>query len=270
MPDRAAFPRPSVMGVVNVTPDSFSDGGRFLGPSAVAEARGHSRKAPRSSTWAASRPGPARRASRSRRSSRASCRCSSASPRAALDRHVEGRGRPPGARARRHGQRRDGAPRRRRARGRRRGRRRLLCLMHMLGEPRTMQDDPRYDDVVSEVAAFLEERLEVRRRRRGPEERICLDPGIGFGKTVAHNLGSWRASTARRARAAGPGGRLAQALPRPPARRSRRAHRPASRRASPSPCSPTSAARRSSGCTTCGSTSEALDGRAAPSSRSPA
>jgi dihydropteroate synthase len=63
-----------------------------------------------------------------------------------------------------------------------------LCLMHMLGEPRTMQDDPRYDDVVSEVAAFLEERLAFATNAGIPEERICLDPGIGFGKTVEHNL----------------------------------------------------------------------------------
>jgi dihydropteroate synthase len=63
-----------------------------------------------------------------------------------------------------------------------------LCLMHMLGEPRTMQDDPRYDDVVSEVAAFLEERLSFAVEAGIEEERICLDPGIGFGKTVEHNL----------------------------------------------------------------------------------
>jgi dihydropteroate synthase len=63
-----------------------------------------------------------------------------------------------------------------------------LCLMHMLGEPRTMQDDPRYLDVVSEVAAFLEERLAFAVAAGVPEERICLDPGIGFGKTTRHNL----------------------------------------------------------------------------------
>jgi dihydropteroate synthase len=63
-----------------------------------------------------------------------------------------------------------------------------LCLMHMLGEPRTMQDDPRYDDVVSEVASLLEERLGAAVSAGIPEERICLDPGIGFGKTVEHNL----------------------------------------------------------------------------------
>ena len=63
-----------------------------------------------------------------------------------------------------------------------------VCLMHMLGEPRTMQDDPRYEDVVSEVKAFLEERLEFAVAQGILEERIWLDPGIGFGKTLEHNL----------------------------------------------------------------------------------
>jgi dihydropteroate synthase len=62
------------------------------------------------------------------------------------------------------------------------------CLMHMLGEPRTMQDDPRYDDVVDEVRAFLEQRIEFAVREGVREERIMVDPGIGFGKTMAHNL----------------------------------------------------------------------------------
>jgi dihydropteroate synthase len=62
------------------------------------------------------------------------------------------------------------------------------CLMHMLGEPRTMQADPRYDDVVSDVKAFLEERMEAAVAAGVPEERIQLDPGIGFGKTLEHNL----------------------------------------------------------------------------------
>ncbi len=62
------------------------------------------------------------------------------------------------------------------------------CLMHMLGEPRTMQEDPRYDDVVSEVKAFLEERLAFAVSEGIDEERVWLDPGIGFGKTVEHNL----------------------------------------------------------------------------------
>ena len=63
-----------------------------------------------------------------------------------------------------------------------------LCLMHMLGEPRTMQLDPKYDDVVSEVAAFLEERLAFAVGAGIREELVCLDPGIGFGKTVEHNF----------------------------------------------------------------------------------
>ncbi|HEY2542342.1 MAG TPA: dihydropteroate synthase [Gaiellaceae bacterium] len=63
-----------------------------------------------------------------------------------------------------------------------------LCLMHMQGEPRTMQVDPRYDDVVSEVARFLEERLAFAVAHGVREEAVCLDPGIGFGKTVEHNL----------------------------------------------------------------------------------
>jgi dihydropteroate synthase len=61
-------------------------------------------------------------------------------------------------------------------------------LMHMLGEPRTMQDDPRYDDVVSDVKAFLEERLAFAVEQGIAEENVWLDPGIGFGKTVDHNL----------------------------------------------------------------------------------
>ncbi len=63
-----------------------------------------------------------------------------------------------------------------------------VCLMHMLGAPRTMQVDPRYDDVVSDVAAFLEERLRFAVAEGIREELICLDPGIGFGKTVEHNF----------------------------------------------------------------------------------
>jgi dihydropteroate synthase len=62
------------------------------------------------------------------------------------------------------------------------------CLMHMLGEPRTMQDDPRYDDVVSDVKSFLEERVAFAVAQGVHEDRIWLDPGIGFGKTVEHNL----------------------------------------------------------------------------------
>jgi dihydropteroate synthase len=63
-----------------------------------------------------------------------------------------------------------------------------LALMHMLGDPRTMQDDPRYDDVVDDIKAFLTERIEVAVAAGVDEERIWVDPGIGFGKTADHNL----------------------------------------------------------------------------------
>ncbi len=63
-----------------------------------------------------------------------------------------------------------------------------LCLMHMQGEPRTMQENPVYDDVVSDVKRFLTERLAFAVSEGVPEELVCLDPGIGFGKTVAHNF----------------------------------------------------------------------------------
>jgi len=64
----------------------------------------------------------------------------------------------------------------------------FLCLMHMQGEPRTMQLAPKYDDVVGDVLAFLEERLAFAVECGVREERICLDPGIGFGKTPDQNL----------------------------------------------------------------------------------
>jgi dihydropteroate synthase len=63
-----------------------------------------------------------------------------------------------------------------------------VCLMHLQGEPRSMQAAPRYDDVVAEVAAFLEERIAFAVDRGVRRERICVDPGIGFGKTPDQNL----------------------------------------------------------------------------------
>jgi dihydropteroate synthase len=63
-----------------------------------------------------------------------------------------------------------------------------VVLMHMLGEPRTMQDDPRYDEVVSDIKRFLEDRIAYAVREGVAEENIWVDPGIGFGKTVDHNL----------------------------------------------------------------------------------
>lgn len=63
-----------------------------------------------------------------------------------------------------------------------------VCLMHMLGEPKTMQREPRYDDVVAEVCEFLRERRRAAVRAGIDRDRIVLDPGFGFGKTLAHNL----------------------------------------------------------------------------------
>ncbi len=68
-----------------------------------------------------------------------------------------------------------------------------VCLMHMRGEPRTMQQAPRYDDVVAEVLTFLEERVAACEAAGIPRERIILDPGFGFGKTLDHNLALFRA-----------------------------------------------------------------------------
>jgi Dihydropteroate synthase and related enzymes len=78
-----------------------------------------------------------------------------------------------------------------------------VCLMHMQGEPRTMQVDPRYDDVVSDVKAFLEERLAFAVSAGVREELVCLDPGIGFGRrrrTTSSSCAvstSWRRSAGR-------------------------------------------------------------------------
>ena len=63
-----------------------------------------------------------------------------------------------------------------------------VCLMHMQGAPKTMQEDPHYDDVVDDVLRFLEERMAFALARGVAEDQLLLDPGIGFGKTVEHNL----------------------------------------------------------------------------------
>ena len=63
-----------------------------------------------------------------------------------------------------------------------------VCLMHMQGQPKTMQDDPRYENVVDDVLRFLEERMAFALERGVREEQLMVDPGIGFGKTVDHNL----------------------------------------------------------------------------------
>lgn len=68
-----------------------------------------------------------------------------------------------------------------------------LCVMHMQGEPRGMQSDPRYDDVVAEVLGFLNDRVRALADEGVAKDRILLDPGFGFGKTLEHNLALFRA-----------------------------------------------------------------------------
>lgn len=185
------LPRPSVMGVVNVTPDSFSDGGHFLHPAgAIAEARGMVEEGAAiiDIGGESTRPGsegvsleeelqrvePVLHAlldvPRSIDTSKAEVARRALEAGAAMVNDITAlRGDPDLA-----GVVADADA--------------YLCLMHMLGEPRTMQDDPRYDDVVSEVISFLEERLAFATEAGIAEDHICLDPGIGFGKTVEQNL----------------------------------------------------------------------------------
>jgi dihydropteroate synthase len=190
-PIEERFPRPSVMGVVNVTPDSFSDGGAHLRPpAAIAEAWGMLDEGAAivdvggESTRPGADPVPLEEELRrvvpvleglegaplSIDTSKAEVARRAIELGAELVNDVTAlRGDPElidvvaesGV---------------------------YVCLMHMLGEPRTMQADPRYTDVVAEVAAFLEERLAFAVSRGVREERVCLDPGIGFGKTVEHNV----------------------------------------------------------------------------------
>ena len=63
-----------------------------------------------------------------------------------------------------------------------------ICLMHMQGQPQTMQNAPHYDDVVADVLTFLQQRIEACRAAGINRDRILIDPGFGFGKTLAHNL----------------------------------------------------------------------------------
>ncbi len=186
------FPRPSVMGVVNVTPDSFSDGGVHLDPAVAVEA---AKLILAEGAAIVDIGGESTRPGSDGVSAEEELRrvvpvlellggelpvsidtSKSAVARAALERGAvlvndvtALRGDPELA-----GVVADAGA--------------YLCLMHMQGEPRTMQAEPRYDDVAAEVAAFLEERLAFAVGQGIPEARICLDPGIGFGKTVAHNL----------------------------------------------------------------------------------
>jgi dihydropteroate synthase len=188
----ARFPRPSVMGVVNVTPDSFSDGGVNLDPvQAIASARrmvaegaalvdvGGESTRPGSEGVAADEElrrivpvleAVAGELAFSIDTTKAVVARSALELGAELVNDVSAlRADPELAAVVAE----SGA---------------YLCLMHMQGEPRSMQASPRYDDVASEVAAFLEERLRFAVAAGVAEARIALDPGIGFGKTLQHNF----------------------------------------------------------------------------------
>jgi dihydropteroate synthase len=186
-PIEERFPRPSVMGVINVTPDSFSDGGVHLRPeAAVATALGMldagaaivdvGGESTRPGSTGVSLDEELRRVEpvlHALAGSPVSIDTSKAEvARRALELGAELvndvtalRGDPELA-----GIAADASA--------------YVCLMHMRGEPSTMQLDPVYEDVVSEVKSFLEERLAFATREGIAEERICLDPGVGFGKTV--------------------------------------------------------------------------------------
>jgi len=190
---RADVPDPIVMGVVNVTPDSFSDGGAWLDPdAAIAHGRGLVREGADilDIGGESTRPGadPVGEAEELRRvvpvlegladagarlsidTSKAAVAAAAIDAGATIVNDVTAlRGdaeMAPLVAAR-------GCE---------------VCLMHMLGEPRTMQRDPRYDDVVGDVKAFLAARLAFAVAAGIAAERVWLDPGIGFGKTIDHNL----------------------------------------------------------------------------------
>ena len=190
-PIEERFPRPSVMGIVNVTPDSFSDGGvNFRADDAVASARRmvEDGAAIVDVGGESTRPG-AKPVSAEEELSRiepvleqlSGLPVSIDTAKAAVARRalelgaelvndvtsLQGDPDLAGVVAESDA---------------------YLCLMHMQGEPRSMQASPTYDDVVSDVKAFLEERLRLAVDAGIAEERICVDPGIGFGKTVEHNF----------------------------------------------------------------------------------
>jgi dihydropteroate synthase len=185
-----ALGRPAVMGVLNVTPDSFSDGGRFLGAeAAIAHAR---RLAGEGADiidlgGESTRPGaqPVSEEEELKRIlpvlERLSDHCVSVDTRrprvmrevlkagASMINDVEALGAPGALEAVAQS---DCA----------------VCLMHKKGDPATMQRDPHYDDVVGEVKAYLNERVKVVKGAGIRAERIVVDPGFGFGKTAEHNL----------------------------------------------------------------------------------
>ena len=189
----SACPEPIVMGVINATPDSFSDGGQWLEPD-VAIAHGRELIAQGATILdiggESTRPGatPVTTAEELRRVTPILHGLSGAGARLSVDTFkatVAAAALDAGATIVNDvtALRGDAAMASVIAR-----RGCNVCLMHMRGDPRTMQVDPRYDDVVDDVKAFLLERLVLAVNSGIAEQRVWLDPGIGFGKTVEHNL----------------------------------------------------------------------------------
>ncbi|HTT08577.1 MAG TPA: dihydropteroate synthase [Gammaproteobacteria bacterium] len=194
LPERLRDPRPLIMGILNVTPDSFSDGGSFASPdSALAQARRMAVEGAdiidvggESTRPGAERVGAHEQINRTQEIIRSIRRelpsmivsidttlpevaQTALEAGASMINDIEA-GAEPGMlelAAARH------AP---------------IVLMHMQGTPETMQDNPRYGNVVEEVRIILLERAAEAKRRGVPKDMIILDPGIGFGKTKEHNL----------------------------------------------------------------------------------
>ncbi len=189
-----AMNRPRIMGVVNVTPDSFSDGGRHLAPEAavalglaLVEAGADMLDVGGESTRPGAEPVPADielarilpvldglkaagcNVPVSVDTRKAAVAEAALAAGATMLNDISALGHDPGspAVARRFA---------------------AVCLMHALGDPRTMQDDPRYGDVLLDVYDFLELRIAAARAAGVPLARLAVDPGIGFGKTLEHNL----------------------------------------------------------------------------------
>jgi len=193
---RLDLTRPRVMGVVNVTPDSFSDGGRYLDP---AQAIAHARQLVADGADIVDVGGESTRPGADEVSAAAECArvlpvvralaldgaivsVDTSKPeviRAAVD---AGASMINDVRALRVAGALDAAA----ASGA------AVCLMHMKGDPRTMQQAPQYADVVADVREFLAERIDTARAAGIPAERIAVDPGFGFGKTLEHNVAVMR------------------------------------------------------------------------------
>jgi dihydropteroate synthase len=190
---QAELPEPVVMGVVNVTPDSFSDGGAWL-DAAAAIAHGHDLARQGADIidigGESTRPGaePVDVAEELRRVVPVLAGLAGAGARLSIDTSkaaVAEAALEAGATIVNDVTALRGDPALAALLA---GRDCHVCVMHMLGEPRTMQRAPQYDDVVDDVKAFLAERLQFAVAQGIAEERIWLDPGIGFGKTIEHNL----------------------------------------------------------------------------------